>query len=154
MSVEKIKEYAKNLRLLYILNHIDDELAKKRNLSSKTEDFLCELLRKDIVQYGNPGTSKTHLAIGLGIHAAEAGYSVKFYSVPTLVNRLKELKMQKSLLSIQKHFENIDLLILDELGYISFDREGGELLLIPNSVSKFSYRAISHSNSIPSIFKK
>jgi DNA replication protein DnaC len=182
MSVEKIKEYAKNLRLLYILNNIDDELTKKRSLSSKTEDFLCELLRKEtllrsersknariknagfpykkhldellvdklpedarkrfaelstldfvaqgqnIVQYGNPGTGKTHLAIGLGIHAAEAGYSVKFYSVPTLVNRLKELKMQKNILSIQKHFENIDLLILDELGYISFDREGGELL--------------------------
>lgn len=182
MSIEKIKEYAKNLRLLYILNNIDDELTKNSNLSSKADDFLCELLRKEtlmrsersksariknagfpykkylddldldrlpenaknrfselttldfvakgqnIVQYGNPGTGKTHLAIGLGIEAANAGYSVKFYSVPALINKLKELKMQKNLLSIQKHFENIDLMILDELGYISFDREGGELL--------------------------
>jgi len=182
MSIEKIKEYAKNLRLLYILNNIDDELTKKNNLSSKTEDFLCELLKKEtllrsersksariknagfpykkyldeidldrlpedarkrfadfstldfiakgqnIVEYGNPGAGKTHLAIGLGIEAANAGYSVKFYSVPTLVNKLKELKMQKNFLIIQKHFENIDLMILDELGYISFDREGGELL--------------------------
>jgi len=182
MSAEKIKEYAKSLRLLYILNNIDDELTKQNSLLSNTEDFICELLRNEtllrsersksariknagfpykkhldeivvdklptdarnrfnelstldfvaqgqnIVEYGNPGTGKTHLAIALGIHAAEAGYSVKFYSVPTLINKLKELKMQKNLLSIQKHFENIDLLILDELGYISFDREGGELL--------------------------
>lgn len=83
---------------------------------------------QNIVEYGNPGTVKTHLAIGFGIEAANAGYSVKYYSVPTLINRLKELKMNKNLLSIQKHFENIDLMILDELGYISFDREGGELL--------------------------
>jgi DNA replication protein DnaC len=83
---------------------------------------------QNLVEYGNPGTGKTHLAIGLGIEAANAGYSVKFYSVPPLINRLKELKMQKNLLSIQKQFENTDLMILDELGYISFDKEGGELL--------------------------
>ncbi len=50
------------------------------------------------------------------------------FPVPTLINRLKELKQQKNILSIQKLFENVDLLILDELGYISFDKEGGELL--------------------------
>jgi DNA replication protein DnaC len=91
-----------------------------------TLDFIAR--GQNIVKYGNPGTGKTHLAIALGIEAANAGYTVKFYSVPTLVNKLKELKIQKNLLSLQKHFENIDLLILDELGYISFDREGGELL--------------------------
>jgi DNA replication protein DnaC len=80
------------------------------------------------VAYGNPGTGKTHLAIGLGIAAANAGYSVKYYSVPPLINRLKELKMQRNMLAMQKQFEKVDLMILDELGYISFDREGGELL--------------------------
>ena len=182
VTADKIKEYAKSLRLLYIYNNIDDELGKNSGLSSKNADFLCELLRKEtiqrserskaariknagfpykkhldeldlerlpdeararlpelrtldfitkgqnIVEYGNPGTGKTHIAIALGIEAANAGFSVRFYSVPTLVNKLKELKAQKNLLSIQKHFETIDLMILDELGYISFDREGGELL--------------------------
>ena len=47
MSREKIKEYAKNLRLLYTLNNIDEELAKNSNLSGSTEDLLYELLRKE-----------------------------------------------------------------------------------------------------------
>jgi DNA replication protein DnaC len=83
---------------------------------------------QNIVAYGNPGTGKTHIAIGLGIEAAKAGYSVKYYSVPSLVNRLKELRGAKNLMSMQRQFETVDLMILDELGYITFDREGGELL--------------------------
>ena len=92
----------------------------------KSLDFVAK--GQNLIEYGNPGTGKTHLAIGLGIEAAMAGYSVKYYSVPQLVNRLKELKTHANLLSIQKQFETIDLMILDELGYISFDKEGGELL--------------------------
>jgi DNA replication protein DnaC len=102
------------------------EGARKYLNELKTLDFITK--GENIIAYGNPGTGKTHLAIGLGIEAANAGYSVKFYSVPTLVNQLKELKMHSSLLTIKNMFENTDLLILDELGYISFDREGGELL--------------------------
>lgn len=83
---------------------------------------------QNIIMCGNPGTGKTHLAIGLGIEAAMAGFKVKYYTVPTLINKLKELKNQRNLLSIQRHFETVDLMILDELGYISFDKEGGELL--------------------------
>ena len=94
--------------------------------SLKSLEFVAK--GQNLIEYGNPGTGKTHLAIGLGIEAAMAGYSVKYYSVPQLVNRLKELKMHANLLSIQKQFENVDLMILDELGYISFDKEGGELL--------------------------
>jgi len=112
------------------LSDYDPELmpeeARKYLGELKTLDFVAK--GENIVAYGNPGTGKSHLAIGLGIEAANAGYSVKFYSVPTLVNQLKELKMHSNLLSIKNSFEKIDLMILDELGYISFDREGGELL--------------------------
>jgi len=100
--------------------------ARKHFDELKTLDFIYK--GRNLVAYGNPGTGKTHLSIALGIEAANAGYSVKFYSVPALVNQLKELKLARNLTSIQKSFENIDLMILDELGYISFDREGGELL--------------------------
>jgi len=92
----------------------------------KTLDFVAK--SQNIIAYGNPGTGKTHLAIGLGIESANTGYSVKYFSVPTLINNLKELRMQGNLRSFQKTFEKTDLIILDELGYISFDREGGELL--------------------------
>lgn len=112
------------------IDDIDPDLlpsdAKAMLPTLKTLDFIAN--GQNLVEYGNPGTGKTHLAIGLGIEAANAGYSVKYYSVPLLINKLKELKMQKNLLSIQKQFENTDLMILDELGYISFDKEGGELL--------------------------
>jgi len=102
------------------------EGARKYLNELKTLDFIAN--GDNIIAYGNPGTGKSHLAIGLGIDAANAGYSVKFYSVPTLVNQLKELRMHSNLLSIKNAFEKTDLMILDELGYISFDREGGELL--------------------------
>jgi len=100
--------------------------ARKYFNELKTLDFIEN--GQNIVSYGNPGTGKTHLSIGLGIEAANAGYNVKFYSVPALVNQLKELKLSRNLITIQRSFENVDLMILDELGYISFDREGGELL--------------------------
>lgn len=109
----------------YDLERMPQE-AKKYFNDLKTLEFIEN--GHNVVSYGNPGTGKTHLSIALGIEAANAGYSVKFYSVPALVNQLKELKMSRNLTSIQRSFENIDLMILDELGYISFDREGGELL--------------------------
>ena len=100
--------------------------ARERFNQLNSLDFIRN--SQNIIMCGNPGTGKTHLAIGLGIEAAMAGFKVKYYNVPTLINRLKELKNSRNLLSIQRQFESVDLMILDELGYISFDKEGGELL--------------------------
>ena len=100
--------------------------ARERFNELNSLDFIRN--SQNIIMCGNPGTGKTHLAIGLGIEAAMAGFKVKYYNVPTLINRLKELKNSRNLLSIQRQFESVDLMILDELGYISFDKEGGELL--------------------------
>lgn len=83
---------------------------------------------QNLILAGNPGTGKTHIAIGLGIKACKEGFKVLFTSAPTLINKLKESKSNRTLLTIQRQFENYDLIILDELGYISFDKEGGELL--------------------------
>lgn len=83
---------------------------------------------QNVILVGPPGTGKTHLSIGLGIKACNAGYKVLFTTVPTLINRLKETKSQKSLLTLERQFEKYDLIIADELGYISFDKEGSELL--------------------------
>jgi len=100
--------------------------AKEKLNSMKSMDFVKN--GQNIILAGNPGTGKTHLAIGLGVEAAMQGFKVRYYTVPTLINTLKELKSQRNLLSIQHQFESIDLIILDELGYISFDKEGAELL--------------------------
>jgi len=73
-------------------------------------------------------TGKTHLAIALGIKACMAGYKVLFATVPLLINQLKESRSEKTLIRLESIFEKYDLVIADELGYISFDKEGSELL--------------------------
>jgi len=71
---------------------------------------------------------ESHYAIALGIKACTIGKTVLFTSVPNLIIELKDA-MSKSQLSIyKKRFERFDLVILDELGYVSFDKEGCEIL--------------------------
>ncbi len=83
---------------------------------------------QNLILTGNPGTGKTHIAIGLGIKACEEGYRVLFTSIPYLVTELRESKNEKKLHSFERRFKSYDLVIADELGYISFDREGADLL--------------------------
>lgn len=75
------------------------------------------------IQNGN-----SHTAIGLGIKACLEGYKVWFTTVPLLVNRMKECRAQQALRAFENRFEKYDLVIADEMGYISFDKEGSELL--------------------------
>ena len=64
---------------------------------------------------GNPGTGKTHTAIGLGIKACEHGYRVLYTTIPYLVTELKESNSKQKLRTYQKRFEKYDLIIADEL---------------------------------------
>ena len=57
-----------------------------------------------------------------------AGYQVLFATIPLLVNQLKESRSENILRRVEARFEKYDLVIADELGYISFDKEGSELL--------------------------
>lgn len=84
--------------------------------------------KQNIILIGSPGTGKTHIATGLGLEACLAGYKVYFTSVSSLVNQLKESRSERTLRSFELKFEKYDLVIIDELGYISFDKEGAELL--------------------------
>ncbi len=77
---------------------------------------------------GSPGTGKTHLATALGLKACEHGYQVKFFRVADLVGLLEEALKQGNLTRIKKQIEACDLLILDELGYVPFQKQGAELL--------------------------
>jgi len=83
---------------------------------------------QNVILAGNPGTGKTHLAIGLGIAACLAGYKVVFTTVPTLITQLQESRSARTLHACRKKFEKYDLVICDEFGYISFDKAGAELL--------------------------
>ena len=70
---------------------------------------------QNVILAGNPGTGKTHIAIGLAIQGCKEGFKVLFTSAPTLINKLKECKSNKTLTTIQKQFEQYDLIVLDEL---------------------------------------
>jgi len=83
---------------------------------------------RNIVLAGNPGTGKTHIAIGLGMKACLQGYKVYFTTVHGLLTQLRESHAQRTLRQMELRFEKYDLVICDEFGYISFDKQGAELL--------------------------
>jgi DNA replication protein DnaC len=77
---------------------------------------------------GNAGTGKTHLATALGLAACRLGRRVRFVTAASLVTQLEEAQQQHRLDRVLSQLERIDLLIIDELGYLSFSRGGAELL--------------------------
>ncbi len=82
---------------------------------------------KNVILIGNSGTGKTHCAIATGITACMNDYKVMFRTAAMLVNELYEAKRQGKLSWLVKQIQKAELLIIDELGYISFDVEGAEL---------------------------
>ena len=74
------------------------------------------------------GTGKSHLLIGLGTAAAENGYRVKYTTAAALVNELVEAADDKTLSRTITRYGRVDLLCLDELGYLELDRRGAGLL--------------------------
>ena len=77
---------------------------------------------------GSQGTGKTHLAIALGLAACRQGRKVRFFTAASLVNRLEETQKQYQLDKFLTQLDKADLLICDELGYLSFSHTGAELL--------------------------
>ena len=115
------KKYLQDLNIDFLPEDGRMKLKMLKNL-----DFIRS--GQNVILAGNPGTGKTHLAIALGIKACMEDYKVLFTTIPTLITQLKESQSEKSLRAMEMRFEKYDLVICDELGYISFDKEGSELL--------------------------
>ena len=90
----------------------------------------CEWIGKrfNTCLLGAPGTGKAHLSIALGLAACRQGHRVRFFTAAALVNRLEEAQKQYQLDRLLNQLDRADLLICDELGYLSFTRSGAELL--------------------------
>ena len=121
------KKYLQDLDLFEYeqsLKHAIEDLA--------TLQFIKD--RENVICIGNPGRGKTHLAIGLGIKACMADKRVLFTNVPNMVIELKEAMSRNEITVYKRKFEKYDLVIIDELGYVSFDKQGNEILfnLLPN----------------------
>ena len=80
------------------------------------------------VALGDPGTGKTHLLIGLGLAACEQSRRVRYATTAALVNELAEAAGQRQLSRVVARYGRLDLLLLDELGYVQLDSRGAELL--------------------------
>lgn len=112
-----------------------EELDLSRYDGKITQIFVNELAscrfireRKNLIMLGNPGRGKTHMAIGLALKACAAGMSVLFKNASSLSTELSEARDNYVLGKIEKRIRSADLLILDEMGYVSFDRYQSELL--------------------------
>ena len=85
--------------------------------------------QENLIFYGGVGTGKTYLATLIGLNAIQQyGRSIRFYTVASLVNKLLEANEKGNLNKLFKQIEKLDLLILDELGYIPLHKQGAELL--------------------------
>lgn len=84
--------------------------------------------RGNVCLLGSPGTGKTHLAVALGLAACRQGKRVRFFTAAALVTKLEEAQKQYQLDRTLAQLDRTDLLICDELGYLSFSRVGAELL--------------------------
>jgi DNA replication protein DnaC len=84
--------------------------------------------RENILLVGNSGTGKTHLATALGIAACGQGKRIRFWRVTELITTMLEAKEERQLLRLRSYLAKLDLIILDELGYVPASKAGAELL--------------------------
>ena len=84
--------------------------------------------KRNVIFLGKSGTGKTHLATALGMEACTSGYRTRFVTGCGLANELIEAKDEKILSRVMKRYAGYGLLIIDELGYVPFSKEGAELL--------------------------
>lgn len=112
------------------LDSLDFKAIPSLNKALVLELARCEYIerRENIIALGNSGTGKTHVALGLGLAACQKGLSVGFTTAAALVHELMEARDDKQLLRFQKRLAGVELLIIDELGFVPLSKTGAELL--------------------------
>lgn len=130
INVQKTRVRRAKFPVLKTLEEFDfsalAELNSSRFLTLAQNTYLER--KENILLIGPCGVGKTHLAIGLGVAACRARKKVRFITTPALVNELLEARENHKLSRVESTFSKLDLLILDEFGFVPFPKDGAELL--------------------------
>jgi len=102
------------------------ELNKQQFIQLAEGDFIDKT--QNICLIGTTGAGKSHLATAIGYEACKRKYATIFTPAAKLINELIEAKKEMCLSKIQKKYSRFSLIIIDELGYIPFSKEGAQLL--------------------------
>ncbi len=116
--------------LLKPLENFEMESAPDLDVLLMKELSQCHYLKeaRNIIFLGRSGTGKTHLATALGMEACKQGFRTRFVTGCGLANELLEARDDKQLGRTLKRYYRYDLLIVDELGYVPFSKEGAQLI--------------------------
>lgn len=131
-AISRQQRRIKAAKFPYMKTFDELDLERYEHVSKATFNELstCDFVgkRQNVVMIGNTGRGKTHCSIALGIKACMLGMNVKFYTAANLSNELIEAMEYKRLLKLEKQLAKVELLIIDEASYITFNRHQSELL--------------------------
>lgn len=128
MSSKRLKEA--RFPEIKTLEQIDWSVMQGVSRQKVAQLATCQFIEKaeDVLIGGPIGTGKSHLAIALGVEAAKHRMRVSFVKAAELVRMLLEARDDRMLGQLQARLRRVTLLVIDELGFVPFDRVGGELL--------------------------
>ena len=100
------------------------------NLEQIMNLYSCEFVKtsRNIIMIGGSGTGKTHLAIAIAQKAVRQEFKTRFFNLVDLANQLEKEKLDGNSGRLAKQMEKIDVLVLDELGYLPFSKNGSQLV--------------------------
>lgn len=135
LTTRETRAVANRIRAALFTEHYrleDYDFERMPNLDKKliVDLHSCDWISRgdNLILSGGHGLGKTHFAISIGLEACEKRYRVLFKKADQLVLELLEAREAARVLSLRTKLQRVDLLIIDELGYTPFDRQGGELL--------------------------
>jgi len=129
-NAQKLRLSRAHFPVIKLLDSFDFSAIPSLNKALVLELSRCGFVerRENVILIGSYGTGKTHIAIALGVAACRQGKRVRFYTAAGLINELLEAQAQLRSGKLEASLAKCDLIILDELGFVPFSKEGAEAL--------------------------
>lgn len=130
-KVKSINNQMKAAKFPMVKTFQDFEFEKssiKKDIVTKLQSLDWISNKRNIILVGGTGTGKTHTALSIARTIVKLGKKARFYNVVDLVNQLEQDKLNNNPGKLAEKLKSIDIVVLDELGYLPFSRSGGALL--------------------------